>query len=450
MRSRQLESALREFMSEAADHLRAEVAAGAEVPFDLGARGPRRGRAETPLYCYRALTGEFIAEREAAIKRLPAHADAMRLLETFDGLDRYLLSVGVDAGRAGGRTRANVALRALMEQVFEEQTDFQLRPERLQAALARLEQADLATDSELVLVATLHGVAISSPELQLAKGLTIAQPDALRGIPEDALIDPEDDAPGGHLVVVHTTDDDDPRMATSRGADTLRDLLRALRLFGDGRIALGALAWRRIGTGSWQPLALGASPRPEGMLAVTAEQEDELRAFCNLVSRRAPQGNELAWALGRFELGCERASLLEAVSDHLLALRALLEPEGPSSGLLAGRVAALCATREGRAELTERITAAVALEQAVIKGTAPLNGASRGLANEVARHLQALLRDVICGHLSDDLAALADELLVREQELEEQEQDQQAESGQGEPEQAEAEKPSRPAASAAS
>src|SRR5438128_1133625 len=348
MRSRQLETALCEFMNEAADHLRAEVAAGAEVPFDLGARGSRRGRTETPLYCYRALTGEFIAEREAAIKRLPTHAEAMRLLESFDGLDRYLLSVGVDAGGARGRTRAKAALGALMEQVFEEQTDFELRPERLQAALARLEQADLACESELVLVATLHGVAISSPELRLARGLTIAHPDALHGIPEDALLDPEDDARGGHLVIVHAIDDDDPHLAISRGTDALRDLLRALRLFGDGRIALGSLAWRRIGTGSWQPLTLGASPRPEGMLAVTAEQEDELRAFCNLVSRRAPQGNELAWALRRFELGCERESQFEALSDYLLALRALLEPEGPSSGLLAGRVAALCATRVGR------------------------------------------------------------------------------------------------------
>ena len=182
------------------------------------------------------------------------------------------------------------------------------------------------------------------------------------------------------------------------------------------------------------------------MLAVTAEQEDELRAFCNLVSRRAPHGNELAWALRRFELGCERESQFEALSDHLLALRALLEPEGPSSGLLAGRVAALCATREGRAELTERITAAVALEQAVVTGTAQRSGASRGLADEVARHLQALLRDVICGHLSTDLAALADELLVREQELEEQEEAEQAAGGQEDGEPTAAEKPSRAAA----
>src|SRR2546425_4791940 len=35
------------------------------VPFDVGSQLGRGGRATT-LYCYRALTGDFIAEREAA------------------------------------------------------------------------------------------------------------------------------------------------------------------------------------------------------------------------------------------------------------------------------------------------------------------------------------------------------------------------------------------------
>jgi hypothetical protein len=34
------------------------------------------------------------------------------------------------------------------------------------------------------------------------------------------------------------------------------------------------------------------------------------------------------------------------------------------------------------------------------------------LARELAGHLGALLRDVICGHLAPDLAGLADELLA--------------------------------------
>ena len=71
-------------------------------------------------------------------------------------------------------------------------------------------------------------------------------------------------------------------------------------------MTLGALAGRVSAGGSWRAVALGAGGRPHGMLVVSAEQEDELRAFCNLVARRAPSGNALAWALRRFELGCER------------------------------------------------------------------------------------------------------------------------------------------------
>jgi hypothetical protein len=148
------------------------------------------------------------------------------------------------------------------------------------------------------------------------------------------------------------------------------------------------------------------------MLIVTAEQEDELRAFCNLVSRRAPHGNELAWALRRFELGCERESSFEALTDHLLALRVLLEPEGPASGLLPGRLAALCATPERRIELTERVVAALALERDVIIGAAAAHTGLQGLARDIADHLRALLRDVICGHLDPNLVGLADQLLL--------------------------------------
>src|SRR6202030_790628 len=192
-------------------------------------------------------------------------------------------------------------------------------------------------------------------EVALATGLKIAMPGALEGLPEGATA-PDGGRPNhpDHLVVTLAVEDGDARAASARGRAVLNDLLRALRLFGDGRVCLGALAWVQIAGGSWQAISLGAGGRPHGMLLVTAEQEDELRAFCNLASRRAPHDNELAWALRRFELGCDRESALEALSDHLLALRALLEPEGPSSGMLAGRLAALCATPDRRVQLTER------------------------------------------------------------------------------------------------
>jgi hypothetical protein len=66
------------------------------------------------------------------------------------------------------------------------------------------------------------------------------------------------------------------------------------------------------------------------------------------VARRSPKGGELAWALSRFEMGCERLAPFEALTDYLLALRALLEPEGPETGRLGQRLAVICARDEER------------------------------------------------------------------------------------------------------
>jgi hypothetical protein len=152
------------------------------------------------------------------------------------------------------------------------------------------------------------------------------------------------------------------------------------------------------------------------MLLVRAEHEDELRAFCNLVVRRAPEARELAWSLRRFELGCERVNEHEALSDYLLALRALLDPDRGTDGLLAARLGALCATHDRRVELVGRIMEAIELERRIIDGQAPERTRGSELIREIAGHLRALLRDVLCGHLDSDLMSVADELLLASQE----------------------------------
>lgn len=435
MRSLQLQAALVEFVAQAADSLHADVLAGEEVPFELASQSGR-GRGAASLYCYRPLTATFIAERFAKLRGLDAHAKAAALLNEFDGLDRYLIASGADAvarSMPRSQTRADAALLALLQEVFEEQTDFDRskidrHDEHLERALERLDNSTFAAAGEVTLVGTLHGLTIASPELALTRGLLIAHPNALQGAPEQAL----GAGPRGeedHLLVVFTAQDIDPRAAISQGREVVRELLRALRLFGDGRIALGALAWARVGSASWNPIVLGTGGRPHGMLVVSAEQEDELRAFCNLVSRRAPHANEIAWALRRFELGCERASEYEGISDHLLALRALLhtpsevELGGSPDGLLAGRLAALCATPAHRSELVERTLRAIALERQAIAGTAVERTSGITLVRELSDHLRALLRDVVCGHLSSDLVSLADQLLLSGEDPEEEEPD---------------------------
>ena len=111
-------------------------------------------------------------------------------------------------------------------------------------------------------------------------------------------------------------------------------------------------------------------------------------------------------------MGCERLAPFEALTDYLLALRALLEPEGPSSGRLAGRLAAICARPEDRAAVAERTAHAISLERAVIAGLAPAQPGVDALVEELTEQLRALLRDVLCGHLEPDLCAVADDLLA--------------------------------------
>ncbi|MGH2803890.1 MAG: hypothetical protein ACRDL4_12720, partial [Thermoleophilaceae bacterium] len=124
----------------------------------------------------------------------------------------------------------------------------------------------------------------------------------------------------------------------------------------------------------------------------------------------------VAWALGRFDMGSSRWRESEALSDHLLALRALLDATSDAGeASLALRVAALCA-EEGRRKLVQRrVEAAIALERFVMGGGPRVrhDGESpQQLVAEVERHLRALLRDVLCGYLDADLKGVADDILL--------------------------------------
>jgi hypothetical protein len=407
MRNRQLHAALSAFAEEAARQLQSDTSEGADVPFEVVAAGRR----DSPLYCYRPLTGDFISERVSLLGRLPSYLPALAVLGETGGLDAYLESRGEPAPR-DSRERAESTLRTFLGRVFEDSSDFVLEDGRLKRALHEIEAALYDGRSETVVIAPLLGLEIASPELPLGDGLTLVSGDSFgEDPPPEAIWAPGADRP--HLLAVlrwEAAPGDAAPVAHARVR--LRRLLTALRLFEVGSFAYGPLAWTRTGRGTWQPFALGTiGHRTEASLSVTPEQEDELRAFCSLISRRTPRSGEIAWALRRFEMGCERPIPAEALSDHLLALRALLEPEGPSSGRLAGRVAALCATEEERPALTEQVARTAGLERPVIAGLA-VDPAIDRLVAEIAGHLRALLRDVLCGHLDADLRGTADEILA--------------------------------------
>jgi hypothetical protein len=409
MRHRPLHVALSAFADECAWQFAEETADGAEVPFEVVES--RGARLDTPLYCYRPLTESFIRDRVGVLERLPSYPAAARALSALDGVGDYLRAQAEPRVPVDPRERADLALCVFISRVFCEATEFVITPERFDRAYRELEDALLNGRAEAVVLAPLFGLRLVSAEVPLGQGLSLIRGEELQDAPAEAVWPPGADAPSV-LACLTLTNDPGAPAPMSEATVRFRRVLTALRLYDPVRVAFGPVAWERTGAGPWSIGDIGMGGRANGVITIPEEAEDELRAFCNLVARRTPRAGELAWALRRYELGCERANAFEALTDHLLGLRALLEPEGPQSGRLAGRVAALCATSEQRQAVTERMAHAVSMERAVIAGLAPMDGGVEKLLAEVAGHLRALLRDVLCGHLDSDLRSLADQLLA--------------------------------------
>ena len=392
--------------------LTAETASGAEVPFELiETTGGPRGR--VPLYCYRPLTGTFIRDRLGLLSGMPTYVPALRAVGGMDGVEAYLRQRGETRIPDDRRQCADAALRAFLLAVFADRTEFGFDEVRFETAYEELERALYEGRALTTVVAALLGIALDpeTTEIALGEGLSLMCGDALEDAPPEVVWGDDEEA---HVLLVLTVAQDRAAPApVSIARARFRRTLSALRLFERGGFAVGPVAWTRIDDGAWHSVALGGSGRPGLPRRIAAEQEDELRGFCNLVARRVPRSGEVAWALTRFEMGCERLAPFEALTDYLLALRALLEPEGPASGRLSGRLAAICAPPEDRAAVAERTAHAISLERAVIGGLAPAHPGVDTLVDELAEHLRALLRDVLCGHLDSDLCSVADDLLAQ-------------------------------------
>jgi hypothetical protein len=403
-----LHATLEAFAADAAGQLAAETANGAEIPFEV----VEEPGARASLYCYRPLTGAFIRERLGMLGALPTYAPAARALAALEGVDAYLRQRGEARIPGDARERADAALRAFLSYVFAERSEFGFDPVKFENAYAELERALYEGRCVATVIAPLLGIALESStnELALGDGLSLMRGDAVPDAPAEAVWGNGEEP--NVLVVLTVAHDRTARSPVSAARGRFRRVLTALRLFERGGYALGPIGWTRTDTGAWRTVALGSSGRPRFVTFISAEHEDELRAFCNLIARRAPTSGEVAWALARFEMGCERLAPFESLTDYLLALRAMLEPEGPASGRLAQRLAAICAKPEERAHLAERTAHTISLERAVVAGLAPAEPGVDALVDELAEHLRALLRDVICGHLDADLRSVADELLA--------------------------------------
>ena len=420
VRDTALYEVIKAFTADTAAALASEQASGAEVPFEVVEASGRRDA--PPLYCYRALTGEFIEHRIGLLSGLATYAPAARAVASRERTGAYLTLRGHARVPDESRELADAVLLAFLGRVFSDRNDFELDPARFDAAYAELEQALIDGRATAMVIVPLLGLALEERtwQIELGEGLALVRGDRLDGAPPEAACDPDGQP---HVLAVLTVAQDRSAAAPlTRARDRFRGLLSAVRLFERGSYGLAPVGWARLDFGPWRPVPVGvADSEVRRRTVISSRHEDEFRGFCNLMARRLGAlrdgsfgSPELAWAMSRFELGAERADSHEALSDYLLALRALLEPEGPSASRLPQRLALICARPEERGGLAERVAEGVSLEHAVITGAARGDADEAELVDEMAGHLRALLRDVLCGHLDADVVSVADAVLAED------------------------------------
>src|SRR4051812_18187649 len=135
MHNRALHDTLAAFVEEASWQLAEEVSGGAEVPFEL----IEQGRASAPLYCYRPLTGRFIADRIGVLARLGSYSSAVQQLAGLPDLPAYLQARGRRGPGPAPRPQADAAPQAFLPAMWAEATEFTFDPERFATTFAELE-----------------------------------------------------------------------------------------------------------------------------------------------------------------------------------------------------------------------------------------------------------------------------------------------------------------------
>ncbi len=407
MRNRALHDALREFALESAAFLSDEVRDGAELEFDVIDGGHGAGPS---LYRYQPRTSAFLDARWEGLRALPGCRKASA--ELGAGAAPWLRVNGMRG------EQAEPALRAMLDRLYEDATSFFFPEERFDRLYEEVETTLYRDAVHARVVAPLAGVLIESDRVDLGGGLSLVMGDRADAPPEAAWPDEDEQSEAAVLCVVEREVPADDQIPVAEAEERFRGLVTALRLWAPGAIALCAPGWRRSGEGRWAAVGVGGPGTARGApWTLAADEEDDLRDFLKALGD-TPAGGPVGWALGRFEMGCERPHEAEALSDYLLGLRALLDATSEAGeASLALRVAALCAEEGQRRAVQRRIEAALSLERFLMGGRGSLqerigSESPRDLVREMETHLRALLRDVLCGYLEPDLKSVADDILL--------------------------------------
>jgi hypothetical protein len=402
---RLLNDSLTRLASEAAIKLSALVAGGDQIPFDVDADNGD----DSLFYSYRPLTSRYVREREAALRGLEAFGPARDAVAAAGIATAYLETRGEQVPGDPGERAARM-LTVFLAALWDGCTELSLDHERLQGALAVLEAETRGAEEADVLLAPLVGLRMPLPRLQLPHGVEIVRADAVEAPIEAMRSEGMGRAAWQPQFLALAEQSDGPDSADS-ALHQLRELISVMHLFKPGSVGLGPYAFAPTGEERWARLATGMPSTRSGSYELSEEEAIRLAEFAATLTARPDPDGALAWAVDRFEMGCGRESALQGLSDHLLALRAVLDGHGPVGASLPMRASALIADESvDRIEARERIEGALELERSLMNGSPSLPGLA--LAAWIEEGVRRVLRDAALGTLSSDLGTAADETLI--------------------------------------
>ena len=405
VRDRLINDALTRLASEAAIRLSALVAAGDQIPFDVDADSDD----DSLFYSYRPLTSEYVRGREAELRGLEAFAPARDAVAAAGIAPAYLEARG-EAVPAEPGERAARMLTVFLSRLWDGSTELSLDHERLSNALTVLEAETRGIEEADVLIAPLVGLRMPLPRLQLPHGVQIVRADAIE-IPAEAKLSGGMGRAAWEPQFLAVAEQGEGSESAEAAMQQLRELISVMHLFKAGSVGLGPHAFAPTGEERWARLPTGAPSTRAGGYELNEEEAIALAEFAGTLEARPDPDGALAWAVGRFELGCGRDSALEGLSDHLLALRAVLDGQGPVGASLPMRASALIADQTyDRIEAREQIEHALELERSLMNGAPATPGLA--LATWVEEGVRRILRDAALGELDGDLNTAADETLI--------------------------------------
>jgi len=405
VRDRLLNDALTRLAAEAAIRLSSLVAGGDQIPFDVDADSGD----DSLFYSYRPLTSEYVLGREVELRGLEAFGPARDAVAAAAIAPAYLEARGEPVPADPGE-RAAQMLIVFLARLWDGSTELSLDHERLRNALSVLEAETRGVEEADVLIAPLVGLRMPLPRLQLTHGVKIVRADAIEA-PVEAKLSGGMGRAAWEPQFLAVAEQGEGSESAEAALQQLRELISVMHLFKAGSIGLGPHAFAPTGEDRWSRLPTGAPPTRPGSYELSEEEAIQLAEFAGKLESRPDPDGALAWAVARFELGCGRDSALEGLSDHLLALRAVLDGHGPVGASLPMRASALIADQTfDRIEAREQIEHALELERSLMNGAASTPGLA--LATWLEEGVRRILRDAALGELSTDLNTAADETLI--------------------------------------